>query len=412
MGLSSSVALTSSSPTAPGPCNIKPDALSRQFSVEEKVQEEENILPTSRVFAAITWDIENAVLRAQQQQPDPGQGPPGRLFVPDAVRQPTLLPSPSSPQPVRQPDLLANHVVRLHGIPRDIVSDRGPQFISQVWKSSCTGLGASVSLTSGFHPQSNGQTERTNQDLVSATLCHGRQPEYLVHIPPLGRTRSQFPDGGARGTAVSGGLGGLWSGGTIMDSPDDRSWTITWLNVSTGTTLTSPKGHLEVTVEGGVLLGSLSCVLSPPVCHCLFVGRIGGRVRVNMVRLKELSEAIRKKIAAAHESGERFKEISKEFEISYFTVWKIVYKWRTFKTTANVPRSGRPSKFTQRADRKMLKEVIKSPKISSWDLQLALATVDVKVHDSTIRKRLHSLTLMGGVQGGNLRSLKRTLRPG
>ncbi|KAI3367384.1 hypothetical protein L3Q82_026194 [Scortum barcoo] len=62
-----------------------------------------------------------------------------------------------------------------------------------------------------------------------------------------------------------------------MDSPDDRSWTITWLNVSTGTTLTSPKGHLEVTVEGGVLLGSLSCVLSPPVCHCLFVGRIGGR---------------------------------------------------------------------------------------------------------------------------------------
>ncbi|KAI3352508.1 hypothetical protein L3Q82_005200 [Scortum barcoo] len=38
----------------PGSCNIKPDALSRQFSVEEKVQEEENILPTSRVIAAIT----------------------------------------------------------------------------------------------------------------------------------------------------------------------------------------------------------------------------------------------------------------------------------------------------------------------------------------------------------------------
>ncbi|KAI3351465.1 hypothetical protein L3Q82_020226 [Scortum barcoo] len=74
----------------PGSRNIKPDALSRQFSVEEKVQEEENILPTSRVIAAITWDIENAVLRAQQQQPDPGQGPPGRLFVPDAVRSQVL----------------------------------------------------------------------------------------------------------------------------------------------------------------------------------------------------------------------------------------------------------------------------------------------------------------------------------
>ncbi|KAI3371556.1 hypothetical protein L3Q82_023590 [Scortum barcoo] len=84
------LALTSSSPTAPGPATSSPDALSRQFSVEEKVQEEENILPTSRVIAAITWDIENAVLRAQQQQPDPGQGPPGRLFVPDAVRSQVL----------------------------------------------------------------------------------------------------------------------------------------------------------------------------------------------------------------------------------------------------------------------------------------------------------------------------------
>ncbi|KAI3357975.1 hypothetical protein L3Q82_002998 [Scortum barcoo] len=43
----------------------------------------------------------------------------------------------------------------------------------------------------------------------------------------------------------------------------------------------------------------------------------------------------------------------------------------------------------------MLKEVIKSPKISSRDLQQALATVDVKVHDSTIRKRLHKFDFHG-----------------
>ncbi|KAI3371231.1 hypothetical protein L3Q82_023535 [Scortum barcoo] len=55
--ISSSVALTSPSPTAPGPATSR-YALSRQFSVEEKVQEEENILPTSRVIAAITWDID------------------------------------------------------------------------------------------------------------------------------------------------------------------------------------------------------------------------------------------------------------------------------------------------------------------------------------------------------------------
>ncbi|KAI3372638.1 hypothetical protein L3Q82_023114 [Scortum barcoo] len=98
---------------------------------------------------------------------------------------PTLLPLAKLPTARETADLLANHVVRLHGIPRDIVSDRGPQFISQVWKSFCTGLGASVSLTSGFHPQSNGQTERTNQDLESALRCvtAGNQSTWCTYLP-------------------------------------------------------------------------------------------------------------------------------------------------------------------------------------------------------------------------------------
>uniref|UniRef100_A0A3B3HCI3 Gypsy retrotransposon integrase-like protein 1 n=1 Tax=Oryzias latipes TaxID=8090 RepID=A0A3B3HCI3_ORYLA len=66
---------------------------------------------------------------------------------------------------------LSHHVFRLHGIPSDIVSDRGPQFTSQVWRCFCQALGATASLSSGFHPQTNGQTERTNQDLESALRC-------------------------------------------------------------------------------------------------------------------------------------------------------------------------------------------------------------------------------------------------
>lgn len=64
-----------------------------------------------------------------------------------------------------------NHVFRLHGIPADIVSDRGPQFISQVWRAFCSALGCTVSLSSGFHPQTNGQTERANQELEAALRC-------------------------------------------------------------------------------------------------------------------------------------------------------------------------------------------------------------------------------------------------
>lgn len=63
------------------------------------------------------------------------------------------------------------HVFRLHGLPQDVVSDRGPQFASRFWKEFCKLLGASVSLSSGFHPQTNGQTERYNQEMETALRC-------------------------------------------------------------------------------------------------------------------------------------------------------------------------------------------------------------------------------------------------
>ena len=66
---------------------------------------------------------------------------------------------------------LTNHVFRLHGIPSEIVSNRGPQFRSQVWKSIRTALGAKVSLSSGYHLQSNDQTKRLNQELQAALCC-------------------------------------------------------------------------------------------------------------------------------------------------------------------------------------------------------------------------------------------------
>ncbi|KAL7872599.1 hypothetical protein SRHO_G00075820 [Serrasalmus rhombeus] len=51
-------------------------------------------------------------------------------------------------------------------MPSNLVSDWGPQFTSRFWKAFCWLMGASVSLSSGFHPESNGQTERVKQDLA------------------------------------------------------------------------------------------------------------------------------------------------------------------------------------------------------------------------------------------------------
>ena len=52
---------------------------------------------------------------------------------------------PRLPSARETADLLVEHVFRLHGLPSDIVSDRGPQFTSQVWKAFCTALGATAS---------------------------------------------------------------------------------------------------------------------------------------------------------------------------------------------------------------------------------------------------------------------------
>ncbi|KAI2645965.1 Transposon Tf2-6 polyprotein [Labeo rohita] len=71
----------------------------------------------------------------------------------------------TSPSAKETAATVVNHVFRIHGLPTDVDSDRGPQFISKFWREFCRLLGASVSLSSGFHPQSNGQTERANQDL-------------------------------------------------------------------------------------------------------------------------------------------------------------------------------------------------------------------------------------------------------
>ena len=75
------------------------------------------------------------------------------------------------PSAAEMGELLVQHVFRLHRLPQDIVSDRCRQFTLQVWRSFCAQLGATGSLTSGHHPESNGQVERMNQSLESTLRC-------------------------------------------------------------------------------------------------------------------------------------------------------------------------------------------------------------------------------------------------
>ena len=54
-------------------------------------------------------------------------------------------------------------IVRLHGIPARIVSDRNAKFTSRFWQAMFQSLGTQLNLSFAYHPETDGQTERVNQ---------------------------------------------------------------------------------------------------------------------------------------------------------------------------------------------------------------------------------------------------------
>jgi hypothetical protein len=72
-------------------------------------------------------------------------------------------------------ELYMDQIVRLHGIPKTIISDRGTQFIARFWEQLHECLGTKLIHNSSYHPQTDGQTERINQileDILRASILH------------------------------------------------------------------------------------------------------------------------------------------------------------------------------------------------------------------------------------------------
>jgi len=61
--------------------------------------------------------------------------------------------------------LYVKEIVRLHGVPSSIVSDRDPLFTSHFWQSLQQALGTKLNFSTAYHPQPDGQTERVNRIL-------------------------------------------------------------------------------------------------------------------------------------------------------------------------------------------------------------------------------------------------------
>ena len=58
-----------------------------------------------------------------------------------------------------------SRIICLHGVPKKIVSDKGTQFTSHFWQQLHEALGTHLNFSLAYHPQTDGQTKRTNQVL-------------------------------------------------------------------------------------------------------------------------------------------------------------------------------------------------------------------------------------------------------
>ena len=82
-------------------------------------------------------------------------------------------------------DLLIKRFYRYHGVPSAIISDWGGQFVSHLWKRLCEILWINRRISTAYHPETDGLTERVNAK-VEKLLCrliNHQQDDWVDWLP-------------------------------------------------------------------------------------------------------------------------------------------------------------------------------------------------------------------------------------
>nr|GFB55974.1 transposon Ty3-I Gag-Pol polyprotein [Tanacetum cinerariifolium] len=151
----------------PGKANVVADALSRK--------EREPPLRVRALVMTIGLELLRKILNAKLKQENQRTSRRKMLEVKAEHQKPSgLLVQPKIPEWkwdnitidfVTKLPKSSQEVVTRHGIPVSIISDRDPRFASNFWRSLQNALGTSLDMSTAYHPETNGQSERTIQTL-------------------------------------------------------------------------------------------------------------------------------------------------------------------------------------------------------------------------------------------------------
>jgi len=126
---------------------------------------------------------------------------------------------------------------------------------------------------------------------------------------------------------------------------------------------------------------------------------------------KSFLKTPRDKVVERPRSGDGYKNISNALNILWSTIKTIIKKWKVYRTTETLPRSGRPSKLNDQARRRLIREVTKRPNATLKELHAFMVKIGHCVNVSTISQALHKSGLYVKVASRKPLLKKPTLSP-
>jgi transposase InsO family protein len=115
-----------------------------------------------------------------------GQSADSILTIVDLfTKQAHFVPTNKTVTAVQLAQLIIEHVYRLHGLPTVMISDRDPRFTSDFWQALLRHLGTKLNMSTAYHPETDGQTERTNRTIeqLLRAMIQPRHDNWASSLP-------------------------------------------------------------------------------------------------------------------------------------------------------------------------------------------------------------------------------------